>query len=55
MAADKFTKGSRKRARQSITLVTDGKSSVSFMTNKMVEQLDDKASCATELAYPRTQ
>lgn len=43
MAEDMFTKGSRKNAQQSVMLVTDGKPSFSFMTNEMVEQLDDKS------------
>jgi len=43
MAEDMFTKGSRKRAQQSVLLVTDGKPSFSFMTNEMAEQLDDKS------------
>jgi len=43
MAEDMFTKGSRKRAQQSLMLVTDGKPSFSFMTNEMAEQLDDKS------------
>jgi len=42
LAEDMFIKGSRKGAQQSIMLVTDGKPSFSFMTNEMVEQLDDK-------------
>jgi hypothetical protein len=42
MAEDMFTKGSRKDAQQSVMLITDGKPSFAFMTNEMVEQLDDK-------------
>jgi len=42
MAEDMFIKGSRKNAQQSVLLITDGKPSFSFMTNEMVEQLDDK-------------
>jgi len=42
MAEDMFIKGSRKDAQQSVMLVTDGKPSFAFMTNEMVEQLDDK-------------
>jgi len=42
MAEDMFVKGSRTNAQQSVMLVTDGKPSFSFMTNEMVEQLDDK-------------
>jgi len=43
MAEDMFIKGSRKGAQQSVMLITDGKPSFSFMTNEMVEQLDDKS------------
>jgi len=43
MAEDMFTKGLRKRAQQSVMIITDGKPSFSFMTNEMAEQLDDKA------------
>merc|ERR1719511_611275 len=43
MAEDMFVKGSRKvAAQQSVMVITDGKPSFSFMTNEMVEQLDDK-------------
>jgi hypothetical protein len=42
LAEDMFIKGSRKDAQQSVMLVTDGKPSFAFMTNEMVEQLDDK-------------
>jgi hypothetical protein len=42
MAEDMFVKGSRKGAQQAVMLVTDGKPSFAFMTNEMVEQLDDK-------------
>jgi hypothetical protein len=42
MAEDMFIKGSRKSAQQSVMLITDGKPSFAFMTNEMVEQLDDK-------------
>jgi len=43
MAEDMFIKGSRRKAQQSVMVVTDGKPSFSFMTNEMVEQLDDKS------------
>lgn len=42
LAEDMFIKGSRKDAQQSVLLVTDGKPSFAYMTNEMVEQLDDK-------------
>jgi len=42
MAEDMFVKGSRSKASQSIMVVTDGQPSFSYMTNEMVEQLDDK-------------
>lgn len=42
LAEDMFVKGSRKSAQQSVMVITDGKPSFSFMTNEMVEQLDDK-------------
>jgi len=42
MAEDMFIKGSRKSAQQSVMLITDGKPSFAFMTNELVEQLDDK-------------
>jgi len=42
MAEDMFIKGARKSAQQSVMLITDGKPSFAFMTNEMVEQLDDK-------------
>jgi uncharacterized protein YegL len=42
MAEKMFILGSRKSAQQSVMLVTDGKPSFAFMTNEMVEQLDDK-------------
>jgi len=42
MAEDMFIKGSRAKASQSVMVVTDGKPSFSYMTNEMVEQLDDK-------------
>jgi len=42
MAEDMFVKGSRKDAQHSVMLITDGKPSFAFMTNEMVEQLDDK-------------
>lgn len=43
MAEDMFVKGSRKFAQSSVMVVTDGKPSFSFMTNEMVEKLDDKS------------
>jgi len=43
MAEDMFTKGLRRSASQSVMVVTDGKPSFSFMTQEMVEQLDDKS------------
>jgi len=43
MAEDMFTKGSRKGAQSSVMVITDGKPSFNFMTNEMVEQLDDKS------------
>jgi len=43
LAEDMFIKGARKSAQQSVMLVTDGKPSFAFMTNEMVEQLDDKS------------
>jgi hypothetical protein len=43
MAEDMFIKGARKSAQQSVMLITDGKPSFAFMTNEMVEQLDDKS------------
>jgi hypothetical protein len=42
LAEDMFTKGQREGAQQSVLLVTDGKPSFAYMTNEMVEQLDDK-------------
>jgi len=42
MAEDMFIKGSRRNAQQAVMLVTDGRPSFAFMTNEMVEQLDDK-------------
>jgi len=42
LAEDMFIKGSRKDAQQSVLLITDGKTSFAYMTNEMVEQLDDK-------------
>jgi uncharacterized protein YegL len=42
MAEDMFIKGSRKGSQSSVMVITDGKPSFSFMTNEMVEQLDDK-------------
>lgn len=37
-----FTQGSRRDAQSAVLVITDGKPSFSFMTNEMVEQLDDK-------------
>ncbi len=42
MAEDMFIKGARKSAQQAVMLITDGKPSFKFMTNEMVELLDDK-------------
>jgi len=42
MAEDMFTKGSRRGAQSSVLTITDGKPSMNFMTNEMVEQLADK-------------
>jgi len=42
MAEDMFIKGSRRKAQQSVLVVTDGKPSFSFQTNEMAEQLEDK-------------
>jgi hypothetical protein len=42
MASNMFTIGSRRNAQQSVLTITDGRPSFSFMTNEMVEQLDDK-------------
>jgi len=42
MAETMFIRGSRKDAQQSVMLITDGKPSFAWMTNEMVEQLDDK-------------
>lgn len=42
MAENLFNLGGRKDAQQSVMLITDGKPSFAFMTNEMVEQLDDK-------------
>jgi len=42
MAETMFIQGSRKSAQQSVLVVTDGKPSFAWMTNEMVEQLDDK-------------
>merc|ERR1719263_2267015 len=38
-----FIQGSRRDAQSAVMVVTDGKPSFNFMTNEMVEQLDDKA------------
>jgi len=43
MAEDMFIKGQRREAQQSVMLITDGKPSFKWMTNEMVEQLDDKS------------
>jgi len=42
MAEDMFIKKGRKDAQASVLLITDGKPSFAWMTNEMVEQLDDK-------------
>jgi len=42
MAEKMFILGSRRSAQQSVMLITDGKPSFAFMTNEMVQQLDDK-------------
>merc|ERR1719498_2250716 len=42
MAENMFILGSRKSAQQSVLTITDGKPSFAWMTNEMVEQLDDK-------------
>lgn len=38
-----FTLGGRRDAHSAVLVITDGKPSFKFMTNEMVEQLDDKA------------
>jgi len=38
-----FIQGSRRGSQSAVMMVTDGKPSFNFMTNEMVEQLDDKA------------
>jgi hypothetical protein len=38
-----FIQGSRRGSQSAVMVVTDGKPSFNFMTNEMVEQLDDKA------------
>jgi len=38
-----FIQGSRRGSQSAVLVVTDGKPSFNFMTNEMVEQLDDKA------------
>ena len=42
MAEDMFMKGMCKDASQGVLMITDGKPSFAYMTNEMVEQLDDK-------------
>jgi len=42
LAEDMFIKEQRENAQQSVLLVTDGRPSFAYMTNEMVEQLDDK-------------
>lgn len=42
-AESAFIQGSRRGAQSAVMVVTDGKPSFNFMTNEMVEQLDDKA------------
>jgi uncharacterized protein YegL len=43
MAEDMLITRSRRDAQHSVMVITDGKPSFSFMTNEMVEQLDDKS------------
>jgi len=43
LAEDMLTKRSRRDAQHAVMVITDGKPSFSFMTNEMVEQLDDKS------------
>jgi hypothetical protein len=43
MAETAFIQGSRRGSHSAVMVVTDGKPSFNFMTNEMVEQLDDKA------------
>merc|ERR1719506_2782062 len=38
-----FIQGSRRGSQSAVMVITDGKPSFNFMTNEMVEQLDDKA------------
>jgi len=42
MAETAFIQGSRRGAQSAVMVITDGKPSFEFMTNEMVEQLDDK-------------
>merc|ERR1719316_1182019 len=42
-AENAFIQGSRRGSQSAVMMVTDGKPSFNFMTNEMVEQLDDKA------------
>jgi hypothetical protein len=42
-AENAFTLGSRRGSQSAVMVITDGKPSFNFMTNEMVEQLDDKA------------
>jgi len=42
LAENMFIKGSRSEAQQSVMVITDGQPTFSFMTNEMVQQLDDK-------------
>ena len=42
MAEDMFMKGMCKDASQGVLMITYGKPSFAYMTNEMVEQLDDK-------------
>lgn len=42
MAEAMFMKGMRRDASQGVLMITDGKPSFTYMTNEMVEQLDDK-------------
>jgi len=43
MAEDMLTKRSRRDAAHGVLIITDGKPSFSFMTEEMVQQLDDKS------------
>ena len=47
MAEDMFMKGMCKDASQGVLMITDLQPSFAYMTNEMVEQLDDKHGTAT--------